>query len=266
MPTPDTLVSFEALAQCRSEPEVREAALHCVKRMGLHWWAFSMPLPLPSNGQPAPWCIGNLPDHVQALWHGAWPGLACGAPRLLQHGIPQAWTVGPAQDGAPPPAGGPTPAPMSTQRLAAALGITGGICTPVAGDGGTTGFLTLAANTPVDEAALQAQRPAALLLSRYLHLACQPFITDRRRALAPHLSRREVECLSWAAMGKTAWEIGRVLAISEHTAVYYLRNAHAKLGAVNRHQAIARSIQIGILAANGRVAQPARRRGAAEEA
>ena len=32
------------------------------------------------------------------------------------------------------------------------------------------------------------------------------------------LSRREQETLQWAAEGKTEWEIGRILGLSEHTA------------------------------------------------
>jgi DNA-binding CsgD family transcriptional regulator len=33
-----------------------------------------------------------------------------------------------------------------------------------------------------------------------------------------------------AARGKSAWDIGRILGISHHTAISYLNNAKAKLG------------------------------------
>ncbi|SFO92668.1 DNA-binding transcriptional regulator, CsgD family [Bradyrhizobium sp. Ghvi] len=44
------------------------------------------------------------------------------------------------------------------------------------------------------------------------------------------LSRRELECLKWAAQGKSAWEIGQILRISRNTAADYLNNAKEKLG------------------------------------
>ena len=44
------------------------------------------------------------------------------------------------------------------------------------------------------------------------------------------LSPRELECLEWAAQGKSAWEIGRILGISRHTVASYLDNAKEKLG------------------------------------
>lgn len=61
------------------------------------------------------------------------------------------------------------------------------------------------------------------------------------------LSPREQECLEWTTEGKTAWEIGRILSISEQTAVRHLNNATHKLGCVNKHQAVARALRLGML-------------------
>lgn len=44
------------------------------------------------------------------------------------------------------------------------------------------------------------------------------------------LSRREIECLEWAARGKSAWDIGHILGISQRTATFHLDNAKKKLG------------------------------------
>jgi DNA-binding CsgD family transcriptional regulator len=65
---------------------------------------------------------------------------------------------------------------------------------------------------------------------------------------APALTRRELECLQWTLEGKTAWELGRILAISEHTAVRHLNNAIHKLGAVNKHQAALRALRLKLIA------------------
>jgi DNA-binding CsgD family transcriptional regulator len=61
------------------------------------------------------------------------------------------------------------------------------------------------------------------------------------------LSARELEALKWAAEGKTAWEVGRILGISEQTVVRHVNNAAQKLGCVNKVQAVARAIRLGLL-------------------
>ena len=54
----------------------------------------------------------------------------------------------------------------------------------------------------------------------------------------PHLSRRELECLRLAALGKTDWEIARILGLSPHTARQYLKRARAAYDSVNRTQLV----------------------------
>lgn len=61
------------------------------------------------------------------------------------------------------------------------------------------------------------------------------------------LSVREVECLKWAAAGKTIWETAAILNIADTTVKFYLENARAKLGVVNTTQAVAKAIQSGLL-------------------
>ncbi len=61
------------------------------------------------------------------------------------------------------------------------------------------------------------------------------------------LTPREVECLKWVADGKSEWEIGIILRISEHTADKHLSNARRKLKAVTGAQAIARALRLGLL-------------------
>lgn len=61
------------------------------------------------------------------------------------------------------------------------------------------------------------------------------------------LTNRERECMQWAALGKSEWEISQILGISEHTSEKHLLNAKAKLGAVNRVQAVAEAIRLGYI-------------------
>jgi LuxR family quorum sensing-dependent transcriptional regulator len=73
-------------------------------------------------------------------------------------------------------------------------------------------------------------------------------IRDRtKRRQRPKLTPREIECLKWAADGKTEWEISAILKVSEHTADKHLANAHRKLGAANRAQAVAHAIRWGLI-------------------
>jgi LuxR family quorum sensing-dependent transcriptional regulator len=62
-----------------------------------------------------------------------------------------------------------------------------------------------------------------------------------------NLSVRERDALQWAAEGKTEWEIGMILGVSEHTAEKFLRTARAKLGAANRTHAVAEAIRLGLI-------------------
>jgi LuxR family quorum sensing-dependent transcriptional regulator len=61
------------------------------------------------------------------------------------------------------------------------------------------------------------------------------------------LSRREIECLSWASAGKTSVEMSEILGLSEYTVNHYLNRATRKLDAVNRVQAVAKAIRAGLL-------------------
>jgi LuxR family quorum sensing-dependent transcriptional regulator len=61
------------------------------------------------------------------------------------------------------------------------------------------------------------------------------------------LTRREIECLQWAALGKSEWEMSQILGISEHTSEKHLLSAKNKLGAVNRVQAVAEAIRRGFI-------------------
>lgn len=61
------------------------------------------------------------------------------------------------------------------------------------------------------------------------------------------LTPREKDVLYWAAEGKSAWEIGRILSITERTAKFHLSNIYKKLGVHTRTQAVACAIRYGIL-------------------
>jgi len=61
------------------------------------------------------------------------------------------------------------------------------------------------------------------------------------------LTPRELEAMRWTMEGKTAWEVGNILGISERTAVLHVNNAMHKLGCINKHQAVLKALRLGIL-------------------
>jgi DNA-binding CsgD family transcriptional regulator len=64
------------------------------------------------------------------------------------------------------------------------------------------------------------------------------------------LSKREVECLHWAAVGKTDKEISMILERSHATVRYHVHRAGEKLNSVNRSQTIFKAGQLGYLGAS----------------
>jgi DNA-binding CsgD family transcriptional regulator len=63
----------------------------------------------------------------------------------------------------------------------------------------------------------------------------------------PALTPRELEALHWTMEGKTAWEVGAILGISERTAVLHVNNAMHKLGCVSKHAAVLKALRLGLI-------------------
>jgi DNA-binding CsgD family transcriptional regulator len=89
----------------------------------------------------------------------------------------------------------------------------------------------------------------AQLLTCYLHEAVQHVVLSKGPLPLKRISltEREKECLLWAAEGKTGWEIGNIVNISERTVTFHLQNAAQKMGVVNRQQAISRALSMGLI-------------------
>lgn len=56
------------------------------------------------------------------------------------------------------------------------------------------------------------------------------------RVERPHLSPRELQCLRLVALGKTDWEIARILGLSPETVRTYVKHARARYGVASRTQ------------------------------
>lgn len=61
------------------------------------------------------------------------------------------------------------------------------------------------------------------------------------------LSMREKEVLKWLKKGKSSWDISIILGISERTVNFHITNIMNKLDAMTRTQAVAISIEKGLI-------------------
>lgn len=71
--------------------------------------------------------------------------------------------------------------------------------------------------------------------------------TQRSKEKKQVLSNREHECLLWTSQGKTSYEIGMILGLSENTINNYLVSACRKLRAVNRPHMVSIAIREGVI-------------------
>ena len=62
-----------------------------------------------------------------------------------------------------------------------------------------------------------------------------------------HLTDRELQCLELSAKGYLARDIAKILQITERTVNYHVQNLNKKMGVSNKHQAIYRAQQYGLL-------------------
>lgn len=119
------------------------------------------------------------------------------------------------------------------------------VAVPLHGPAGYQGLVSLATLSPVqltprDMAMLQA-------VSHAVHERCRVQVNLGMEALPVPLTPREIECLQWAAVGKTDWEIGQLLDVSPATAHYHVERAKAKLGVNSRVQAVALAVLRGLI-------------------
>jgi LuxR family transcriptional regulator, quorum-sensing system regulator BjaR1 len=92
-------------------------------------------------------------------------------------------------------------------------------------------------DTGTDDDVLDSIHAAASLVAEKLMAFARGGDDD-----VPVLSQRERDAIGFVADGKTDWEIGTIMGVSEATARFHVDNARKKLGATNRAHAVARFV------------------------
>jgi DNA-binding CsgD family transcriptional regulator len=132
--------------------------------------------------------------------------------------------------------------PVETYGVGAAI-----VC-PAYLPGGVIGAVVWATADPDFDVQAAFARHAA-----ELHILALRFVATYGEAMAgagespPRLTRREIQCLKWAAAGKTDAEISAIVDISLPTVRFHVTNAARKLRVSGRSQAIQRAVTLGYI-------------------
>ncbi len=131
----------------------------------------------------------------------------------------------------------------------ASHGIAGAVTCPIHSPLGVIGAVVWATGDDcIDIAAIFQARAAQMFILALTFLSAyrdahQPGVP----AEAAEFTRRELQCLKWAAAGKTDNEIAQIMAVSVPTIRFHLTNASRKLGVSGRAQTIRLATNLGYI-------------------
>lgn len=138
-----------------------------------------------------------------------------------------------------------TPGQARLFNEAREAGLKQGITVPIHGPAGEV-FVASVASSFGDVEPRMAVTVVNLLVNQF-HSAWMSLVVPGAPEAPVQLTLREQECLVWSARGKSSWDIGVILNISENTVNFHLKNALAKLGASTRIMAIVKAIRMGVI-------------------
>lgn len=116
---------------------------------------------------------------------------------------------------------------------------------------GLATFCSFASEQPIDGKRLV---PLVEYVGYYIHMALlrsAPKSLPETDRCVKELTSREVTILNWMKNGKTNWEIGKILGVSERTIRFHIESIFAKLKVTSRSQAVATAMEHGLPALHG---------------
>lgn len=129
-------------------------------------------------------------------------------------------------------------------QTARKYGLSGGFTVPVHVPGeyrGTCSFGAASLDRLCEDAL-----PSAQLVSSFAFEAARRIMRARHKRTGtgdiPALTGRQLDCITLVATGKTDWEIGRILGISQATAHEHVENARQRYGVAKRSQLVVRAL------------------------
>ncbi|QAS81201.1 LuxR family transcriptional regulator [Rhizobium leguminosarum bv. trifolii] len=128
---------------------------------------------------------------------------------------------------------------------AAAFGLRSGVSVPLHGPGGSFAIMSFArpSSCEPENKMVTYLKFAAV----HFHLSVADFAKQRVAGKYPELTPRERECILWVARGKSSWDIGRILGISDNTVNFHIKNITRKLDVSSRTVAALKAASLGII-------------------
>ncbi len=124
-------------------------------------------------------------------------------------------------------------------------GISAGVGVPISGADLRWGLMVATTGRTEQAREVRDGLPHLCLLAHHVYCRLRRFETSNEKLKS--LTRRQSEILKWASLGKSSWEIGRILTISEATVNFHVTGAARKLGVSGRRAACARAIALKLI-------------------
>jgi LuxR family quorum-sensing system transcriptional regulator SolR len=229
--------AYQQFRAARDEHQLFQQIASFAKRLGFEYCCYGIRMPLPVS-KPAVAIFDTYPsgwmEHYQASgFLEIDPTVRAGMqgaglivwPESTYHDAPRLWSD--AHD----------------------FGLTVGVAHPSWAAHGAFGLLTMSRHAdPLTPAEIDRLPILTNWLANMSHTLMSKFVLHK---LMPEtgvtLTAREREVLSWTGEGKTAYEIGQILSISERTVNFHVNNVLLKLGATNKVQAVVKAIAMGLI-------------------
>lgn len=244
MDTPWTLKllcdAFEAMKGTTTTDELRVEMAKFAKEMGFEHFVYALTIDAPSFKQQFHIVNGFRPEWLRHYLARGYFQIDPVIRYAQRTSLPAIWDDQMFHDGKS----------AEFWEEARAFGLRDGLSFAVHEQPGVTGIFSLARDKQIDlpAADMAALIGRAQMFASMLHHAVVRIDLPK---LLPHgnvaLTPRERECLKWSADGKTAWEIGQILNITERTVVFHVNNVIQKLQASNKTQAIVRAVALKLV-------------------
>lgn len=228
---------LSALLGIHSEQELFEQAAAIAKGMGFEYCAYGIRMPVPIS-RPAFALFNNYsPEWQQCYQNKGFIEIDPTVHHGLKSSLPIVWSPQVFES-----------APELWEE-ARSHGLCFGWAQAARDSGGTVGMLTLARSTEqLTDTDIVNNKYKMAWLTQVMHVGMAGLLTPK---MVPEscviLTGREREVLRWTAEGKTAYEVGQILAVSERTVNFHINNVVAKLGASNKIQAAVKAASLGLL-------------------
>lgn len=128
-------------------------------------------------------------------------------------------------------------------------GIGGAIAAPIHSPLGAIGAVVWATGDAGHDvpAVFNAHAAALYILALKFISAYRDAVQSHALAESVEFTRREIQCLKWAAAGKTDAEIATIMGVSVPTIRFHMTNASRKLGVSGRSQTIRLATNLGYI-------------------